>query len=99
MTRLINFIQKIMADKKEQGNENYYRYLSDQDFEQLEKYKHYAPKTAYELWLIEKTGYIERAIPCIFTANFITIVGNLSMYSYSVLEIYYGGYSYHYKDS
>mgnify|MGYP006893822663 CR=1 FL=1 len=85
-----------MADKKS----NYYRYLSDKDFDELEKYKHYAPKTNYELWLIEKTGYIERLlIPSIFTPNFITFVGNLAMFSCSALAIYYGGYSYHDKDT
>jgi hypothetical protein len=45
--------------KKDDNIDNYYRYLSDEDFTKLEAYKHYAPKTAYELWLIKITGHIE----------------------------------------
>lgn len=77
---------------------DYYRYLSDKDFDELERYKHYAPKTEYELWLIEKTGYIERAIPSIFTPNFITFVGNLALFSCSGMAMYYGGFCYHDKE-
>lgn len=81
--------------KKETKKQNYNRYLTDAEFDEFEKYKHFAPKTSYELWLIGVTSHIEKAIPSCYTANFITFVGNIPMFICSSMGLYYGGFSYH----
>jgi|TARA_B110001450_G_C17442844_1_gene408654 hypothetical protein len=83
-----------MADKKIMAS-NHHRYLTDEQFESLDKYKHFAPKTAYELWLIKVTSCIEKAIPQCYTANFITFVGNIPMFICTSMALYYGGLNYH----
>ena len=89
-----------MADKKKttnqkKGNHCFSDYLTDEAFSTLDKYKHFAPKTTYELFMIKKSSVIEMAIPACYTANFITIVGNIPMFICSSMALYYGGLNNH----
>jgi hypothetical protein len=73
------------------------RYLNEKDYEALTKYKHFAPKTTFEKWMLANvTCHIEeKIIPQWFTANAITIMGNIPMIVAGVLAIRSGGVSYH----
>lgn len=54
------------------------------------EYKHYAPKTKYELWMLNNvTCIIEKnLIPQNWTANSVTIVGNMMMYLIGIMTLY-----------
>ena len=41
------------------------------------------------------TAFIEKAIPAYYTANFVTVVGNIPMFICSSMALYYGGLNYH----
>ena len=59
-------------------------------------YKHVAPKTAYELWFLGNvTSHLEKIIPASWTANAVTVVGNLTLPIAGMICIYYGGTKYH----
>lgn len=53
-------------------------------------YQHYAPKTKYELWMLNNvTCHIEKnLIPQSWTANSVTVLGNMAMYIIGVYAIY-----------
>ena len=59
-------------------------------------YKHYAPKTKYELWMLNNvTCHIEQnIIPQNWTANSVTVMGNLILYIIGPFVIYTQGVSY-----
>jgi hypothetical protein len=70
--------------------------LSEKQYKQLEAYKHYAPKTTYELFMLDNvTTHVEKAMPSNWTANTVTIIGNLGMVLAGSVAIYVGGLKYH----
>lgn len=73
----------------------HYKYISDREFEVLEKYTHSADKTTYEKFIIKHVANrIELSIPEIFSANFITYLGGLALYLAAILAVYEGGLDY-----
>jgi hypothetical protein len=51
--------------------------LTEDNLRALEKYTHYAPKTTFELWMIDNvSGPIEKCFPEAWTPNVITLIGN-----------------------
>ena len=61
----------------------------------MTNYKHYAPKTPYENFMLEKvTCHIEKKLPKSWTANTLTIIGNIALYGAAVVAMVYGGLSY-----
>ena len=72
-------------------------YLNEVEYSNLESYKHFAPKTTFEKWMIDNvTCHIEeKIIPQHWTANSITILGNIPMVITGIVAISYGGVSYH----
>lgn len=74
----------------------HFEYLNEKDFQTLSKYKHSAPKTIYEKWMINNVlDSVEKQIPSQFNPNAITWTGNVPMVITSILSIYHGGLSYH----
>jgi hypothetical protein len=62
----------------------------------LTEYKHHAPKTSYEIWFLDNvTTHVEKLIPSNWTANAVTVVGNLACPIAGMICIYNAGVQYH----
>ena len=73
----------------------HFEYLSTKEYAALEQYKHYAPKTTYELFMLNNvTTHIEKRLPSSWTANTVTIIGNIALPLTGALSIYMGGLTY-----
>jgi len=72
-------------------------YLSDEDYRIIEKYKHYAPKTGYELFMLDNvTCHLENGIlPDWWSPNVFTFMGNAGPFIAGLVAIYHGGMKYH----
>jgi len=71
------------------------KYLSEEKYYNLTQYKHHAPKTPYENFMLDKvTIHVEKALPKSWTANTITIIGNLMLYVAAIVCLTQGGLSY-----
>jgi hypothetical protein len=58
----------------------------------METYQHYAPKTTYELFMLNSvTTHVEKRLPANWTANTVTILGNLAMPLAGLVAMTYGG--------
>ena len=60
------------------------------------QYKHVAPKTTWELWwLANITSHVEKALPNYWTANTVTVLGNLALPIAGMITLYHAGPKYH----
>lgn len=86
-----------MSTVKKEGNiRAHYKFFNDEEFEQLLQYKHVAPKTTWELWwLANITSHVEKALPNYWTANTITVLGNLALPIAGMITLYQAGPKYH----
>mmetsp|Transcript_9364 Transcript_9364/g.15801 ORF Transcript_9364/g.15801 Transcript_9364/m.15801 type:complete len:415 (+) Transcript_9364:39-1283(+) len=80
----------------ERAHKPHYLYLSEEQYAQLLQYKHFAPKTPYEEFMLNRvTIHIERScMPQWWTANTFTILGNTMLFVAGGLCMYFGGLSY-----
>jgi hypothetical protein len=70
----------------------HFHYLTETQYKTLESYQHYAPKTSYELFMLNSvTTHVEKRLPANWTANTVTIIGNLAMPIAGFVAISYGG--------
>lgn len=70
-------------------------YLSEDDYKTLLLYRHYAPKTMIEVFMIDNvTCHIESALPNSWSANTFTILGNMPLYIVGITALIVGGPKY-----
>ena len=74
----------------------HFPYLNETEYKNLTTYKHFAPKTTFENWMLDNvTCHIEgKILPQHWTANTVTIVGNIPMIVTGITAIIQGGVSY-----
>ena len=70
-------------------------YLSEEDYKTLLMYRHYAPKTMIEVFMIDNvTCHIESALPNSWSANTFTVLGNIPLYFAGITALVVGGTKY-----